>query len=172
MINNYQEYTVTEHAQERILSRFNITKAELDKWMGRLMKQCTYVEFQNEHRFKYRLHDIVLITDPKQKEIVTVYSINEHDDTPVTKRTNPEEQTAIKEAVKKLVDTKRIKTANKISKKVKAMYEANQKMTNPNTRHDFTNRAWEEFIQNFNDVRSIVDSAQCIIQEAQQKAED
>lgn len=75
-------------------------------------------------------------------------------------------------SVKKLVDTKRVRTANKISEKVKAMYEANQKMTNPNTRHDFTNRAWEEFIQNFNDVRSIVDSAQSIIQEAQQKAED
>lgn len=171
-LRNYQEYTVSQHAKERILTRFNITNQELEKWLTRLLSQCAFVEQENERRTKYRLNDIVIIADTKQQVIITVYSINEHDDTPVTKRTNPEVQTAIKEAVKKLIDTKRIKTANKISEKVKAMYEANQKMINPNTRHDFTNRAWEEFIQNFNDMRSIVDSAQSIIQEAQQKAED
>lgn len=34
---NYQAYKVTEHAQERALTRFNIPKGELDTWMSRLL---------------------------------------------------------------------------------------------------------------------------------------
>lgn len=170
-IKNYQEYTITSHAQERVLTRFNITKSEIDKWMARLMSQCTYVEAENDRQFKYRKNDIVLIVDVKQKAVVTVYSINEHDDNPVKSHTNPEVQTVIKEAINRFVDTKRVNTAIKIRESLQKAYEANQRMANPNTPHKFTNRAWDEFIEYFNEIRSIVDSTQSIIEEARKKAE-
>lgn len=168
-IRNYQEYTVTAHAQDRILTRFNITKAGLDKWLARLLSQCVYVETESERRFKYRKDDIVVIADPKQRAIITVYSINEHDDNTVGEHTTPEVQTVLREAVRKFSDTKRVKTAMKISEDVKKMYEANLRMTNPNTPHKFTNRAWEEFVLTFNQVRSVVDSTQSVIDEAERK---
>lgn len=67
-VKNYQQYTVTSHAKERVLSRFNITNKEFDDWMTRLLSQSTYVETQDNNRTKYRYNDIVLIVDSKQKK--------------------------------------------------------------------------------------------------------
>ena len=38
-VKNFPLYKVTEHAKERILTRFNITKTEFDGWMSRLLSK-------------------------------------------------------------------------------------------------------------------------------------
>ena len=75
-VKNFPLYKVTEHARERILTRFNITKTEFDGWMSRLLSQGEFVERQSNNREKYRLHDIVFIIDTQQKHLITVYSEN------------------------------------------------------------------------------------------------
>ena len=53
-VKNYEQYTVTEHAKKRILTRFNITNKEFDEWLARLLSQCTYLETQDNKRVRYR----------------------------------------------------------------------------------------------------------------------
>lgn len=169
-LRNYQEYTVSQHAKERILTRFNITNQELDKWLTRLLSQCVFEEQENERQTKYRLNDIVLVADTKQQVIVTVYSINEHDDNPVKSApTNPAVQTALNDAMRKFISQHRVKTAIAISKQISAADNAIQRMINPSTPHRYTDRAWEEFIENFEQIRSKVDSTQSVNQEAERK---
>lgn len=172
-LRNYQEYTVSQHAKERILTRFNITNQELEKWLTRLLSQCAFVEQENERQTKYRLNDIVIIADTKQQVIVTVYSINEHDDNPVTKSvpTNPAVQTALNNAMKRFISQHRVKTAIAISKQLAKADEAIQRMLNPSTPHRYTDKAWEEFIENFELIRSKVDSTQSVNREAENKME-
>ena len=98
-VKNFPLYKVTEHAKERILTRFNITKTEFDGWMSRLLSQGEFVEKQPNHREKYRLKDIVFIIDPQQRSVITVYSLNEHDDIGFKVKTNPEVKSTIDEAL-------------------------------------------------------------------------
>lgn len=170
-LRNYQEYTVSQHAKERILTRFNITNQELEKWLTRLLSQCAFVEQENEHQTKYRLNDIVLIADTKQQVIITVYSINEHDDNPVPKSapTNPAVQSALNDAMRKFISQHRVKTAIAISEPMSKANSAIQRMLNPSTPHRYTDKAWEEFIENFEKIRSKVDSTQSVNQEAEKK---
>lgn len=171
-LRNYQEYTVSQHAKELILTRFNITNQELDKWLTRLLSQCAFVEQENERQTKYRLHDIVIIADTKQQVIVTVYSLNEHDDNPVKSTpTNPAVQTALNDAMRKFISQRRVKTAIAISEEIATADRAIQRMLNPSTPHRYTDKAWEEFIENFEKIRSKVDSTQSVNQEAAKKME-
>ena len=107
-VKNFPLYKVTEHAKERILTRFNITKTEFDGWMSRLLSQGEFVEKQNNNREKYRLHDIVFVIDTRQKQVITVYSENEHDDNGFKVNTNPEVKSAINEALDLLVKQKKV----------------------------------------------------------------
>ena len=79
-VKNFPLYKVTEHAKERILTRFNITKTEFDGWTSRLLSQGEFIQKQPNNREKYRLNDIVFIIDTHQRQLITVYSENEHDD--------------------------------------------------------------------------------------------
>ena len=73
-VKNYPLYKITDHARVRIQNRFNITKNDMEAWTSRLLSQAVFVSSQDHFREKYRLNDIVVIIDTRQKVVVTVYS--------------------------------------------------------------------------------------------------
>lgn len=168
-VKNYQQFTVTSHAKERVLSRFNITNKEFDEWMTRLLSQSTYVETQENNRVKYRFNDIVVIIDSKQKSVVTVYSLNAHDDITVCKKTNPEVKTAINEALTEFISQKKRRVAISIRENLERSLDANNRMVNLNANYRFTNRAWDDFIDAFSKVKKQVEAAELVIKEAEMK---
>lgn len=168
-VKNYQQYTVTAHAKERILTRFNITNDEFDKWMTRLLSQCTYVETQDHNRMKYRLNDIVLAVDTKQKVVVTVYSENAHDDIQINGHTNPEIKSIIDEALTDYTNKKRVELAQKVHDDLSQALKANEKMLNKNTNYRFSNNAWDEFLKSFKQAQMTLDKGISLLEEAQNK---
>lgn len=171
-VKNYALYKVTEHAKERIQSRFNITKSELDTWTTRLLSQSTYVETQENHREKYRLNDVVLIVDTKQRVVVTVYSENEHDDINISNPTNPEVKSAINDALRIMIKQRKVKTANKALKSIEKMNEACQKMNSPYANYRFTDHAWDELVKAFTEAKQTLESGMAVIKEAQRKIDE
>ena len=171
-VKNYVMYKVTEHAKERIKNRFNITKNEFDVWMTRLLSQSTYVETQENHREKYRLNDVVLIVDTRQKVVVTVYSENEHDDINIYNPTNPEVKSAINDALRLMIKQRKVKAANKALNSIERMDAACKKMTSPYTNYRFTDNAWKELIRAFNEAKETLESGLMVIKEAQQKIDE
>lgn len=166
-VRDYTMYTVTAHAKDRILTRFNITNKELDTWIQRLLQQCTYVETQSKNRTKYRLNDIVVIVDPKKRAVVTVYSENAYDDIPVNTHTNPEIKSAINRALEQFSNKKKVETAKKIHQDLAKMLSANERMINPGTTYLNANNAWDDFVAAFDAVKSKVDSGRTLISEAE-----
>ena len=168
-VKNFPLYKVTEHAKERILTRFNITKTEFDGWMSRLLSQGEFVEKQNNNREKYRLHDIVFVIDTRQKQVITVYSENEHDDNGFKVTTNPEVKTAINEALDLLVKQKKVKTAGKIYNNILSMLDCCERMKNPHVNHRFADVTWGQLLKEFNEIRKTLDGSMQVISEAKQK---
>ena len=171
-VKNYALYKVTDHAKERIQSRFNITKSELDTWLTRLLSQSVYVETQENHRGKYRLNDVVLIVDTKQRVVVTVYSENEHDDINISNPTNPEVKSAINNALRLMIKQRKVKTANKALKSIEKMNTACQKMNSPYANYRFTDRAWDELVKAFSEAKQTLESGMVVIKEAQRKIDE
>lgn len=168
-VKNFPLYKVTEHAKERILTRFNITKTEFDGWMSRLLSQGEFVEKQNNNREKYRLHDIVFVIDTRQKQVITVYSENEHDDNGFKVNTNPEVKSAINEALDLLVKQKKVRTAGKIYDNIQAMMDYCERMKSPHVNHRFADIAWEQLLKEFNEIRQTLDGSMQVISEAKQR---
>ena len=168
-VKNFPLYKVTEHARERILDRFNITKTEFDGWMSRLLSQGEFVEKQPNHREKYRLKDIVFIIDPQQRSVITVYSLNEHDDIGFKVKTNPEVKSTINEALDLLVKQKKVRTAGKIYDNIQAMMDYCERMKSPHVNHRFADIAWEQLLKEFNEIRQTLDGSMQVISEAKQK---
>ena len=171
-VKNYALYKITEHAKERIQSRFNITNSELDTWTTRLLSQSTYIETQENHREKYRLNDVVLIVDTKQRVIVTVYSENEHDDINISNPTNPEVKSAINNALRLMIKQRKVKTANKALKSIEKMNTACQKMNSPYANYRFTDHAWDELVKAFTEAKQTLESGMAVIKEAQRKIDE
>ena len=167
-VKNFPLYKVTEHAKERILTRFNITKTEFDGWMSRLLSQGEFVEKQQDNREKYRLHDIVFIINTRQKQVITVYSENEHDDNGFRVNTNPEVKSAINEALDLLVKQKKVRTAGKIYDNIQAMMDYCERMKS-HVNHRFADVAWEQLLKEFNEIRKTLDGSMQVISEAKQK---
>lgn len=165
-VKNFPLYKVTEHARERILTRFNITKTEFDGWMSRLLSQGEFVERQSNNREKYRLHDIVFIIDTQQKHLIAVYSENEHDDNAFKVTTNPEVQSAINESLELLIKQKRVKTAGKIYDNIQAMLECCERMKSPHVNHRFADVAWEQLLGEFGEIRKKLDGSMQVINDA------
>lgn len=168
-VKNFPLYKVTEHARERILDRFNITKTEFDGWVSRLLSQGEFVEKQPNHREKYRLKDIVFIIDPQQRSVITVYSLNEHDDIGFKVKTNPEVKSAINEALDLLIKQKKVRTAGKIYDNIQAMMDYCERMKSPHVNHRFADVAWEQLLKEFNEIRQTLDGSMQVISEAKQK---
>lgn len=168
-VKNFPLYKVTEHAKDRILTRFNITKTEFDGWMSRLLSQGEFVEKQPNNREKYRLHDIVFIIDVHQRQLITVYSENEHDDNGFKVSTNPEVKSAINEALDLLIKQKKVKTAGKIYMNILAMLDYCERMKSPHVNHRFADVAWEQLINEFNEIKDILDGSSQVIEEAKRK---
>lgn len=168
-VKNFPLYKVTEHARERILDRFNITKTEFDGWMSRLLSQGEFVEKQPNHREKYRLKDIVFIIDPQQRSVITVYSLNEHDDIGFKVKTNPEVKSTINEALDLLIKQKKVRTAGKIYDNIQAMMDYCERMKSPHVNHRFADVAWEQLLKEFNEIRQTLDRSMQVISEAKQK---
>ena len=168
-VKNFPLYKVTEHARERILNRFNITKTEFDGWMTRLLSQGEFVEKQQLNREKYRLNDIVFIIDTRQRHVITVYSINENDDVGFKTNTNPEVKSTINEALDLLIKQKKVKTAGKIYDNIQSMLEFCERMKSPHVNHRFADVAWEQLLSEFQHVEKVLNSSLQVISEAKQK---
>ncbi len=167
-IANWAEYTLSGHAKERVLARFNITTKELGPWLERLLTQCTYVGSAKNNDAKYRLRDIVMIVDPQQKKIVTVYSQNEYDDNPVRVSLNPEVQSFLNKSFQSYAKHKRTTTARKINEYLENALDANQRMLNARTRGDYIDTAWQELVDNVIEIKRTVDSAEALIKQAKE----
>ena len=166
-VKNYTMYTVTAHAKERILTRFNITDDEFDRWIQRLLQQRVYVKTQDNGRVKYRYNDIVVIVNQKKRTVITVFSENEHDDIPTNVHTNPEIKSAINQALQQFSNKKKIEVAKKIHDDLAKMLNANERMINPGTTYLNANNAWDDFIEAFDKVKSRVNSGRALINEAE-----
>ena len=166
-VKNYTMYTVTAHAKERILTRFNITDDEFDRWIQRLLQQCVYVETQDNGRVKYRYNDIVVIVNQKKRTVITAFSENEHDDIPTNVHTNPEIKSAINQALQQFSNKKKIEVAKKIHDDLAKMLNANERMINPGTTYLNANNAWNDFVEAFDKVKSRVNSGRALINEAE-----
>lgn len=154
------------------MTRFNITRGEIGGWMTRLLSQATFISKQENSREKYRLNDIVVIVDTHQKAVVTVYSQNEHDDIAVQSRTNPEVKSVINDALRTMIKRKKVKTAMKIHDSLAKMLEVDNRMNKPHTNYRFTDNAWEDLIDEFNEIKSTIDSSLTVIEESQAKIEE
>lgn len=165
-ITNWSEYTLTSHAKDRILTRFNITADELDSWLGRLLKQCHYDGPAHNNNAKYRLRDIAVIVNPRAKKIVTVYALNEEDDTPVKAALNPEVQSFLNEQFTQYAKQKRTATAQKIQADLETALVANQKMLSNHTSTRYVDQAWEALMDSLMSVQKETQSANELIKQA------
>lgn len=168
-VKNFPLYKITDHARVRIQNRFNITKNEMEGWTSRLLSQAVYVSSQDHNREKYRLNDIVVIVDTRQKMVVTVCSENEHDDNSVHSHTNPEVKSVINEALKTMVKQKKVKTAVKVHDSLEKMVAANRRMVKPYTNYRFTDSAWDDLLSAFDEVKECIESSLMVIDEAENK---
>lgn len=171
-VRDYQLYKVTNHARNRIRSRFNITNNELDAWMIHLFTQCTFVEDETDFRKKYRLKDVVLIIDTKQKHVVTVYSENEHDDNPLKDHTNPEVKSVINKALTDMIKKRKVVAARKMCDSLVTALNACEKMVKPGTNYRYTEKAWEQMATSLIVVNKTYDSAMDVIKEAERKIDE
>lgn len=166
-VKDYSKYIITDHAKERILTRFNITNRELDPWLTRLMKQCHFVEKQDNGNTKYRLNDVVLIANSRQKKVVTVYSLNEIDDQEhLTKNVNPEVRSFMTDSLNNFLSHKRIETARRVNELVEHANYATQRMVKPGTNLRYSDVAWDEFMKDLNEINKIVNTSNQIMKEA------
>ena len=168
-VKNYPLYKITDHARVRIQYRFNITKNDMEAWTSRLLSQAVFVSSQDHFREKYRLNDIVVIIDTRQKVVVTVYSENEHDDNGFKVTTNPEVKTAINEALDLLVKQKKVKTAGKIYNNILSMLDCCERMKNPHVNHRFADVTWGQLMNEFNQIQHALESSGQVIEEAKRK---
>lgn len=171
-VKNFPLYKVTEHARTRAQTRFNIAKSEMDTWMTRLLSQAVYVETTKPHREKYRLNDIVVIVDPVQKMVVTVYSENEHDDFAVATHTNPEVKSVINHVLGTMIKQKRVKTAIKVHNSIEKMVAANNRMIKPYTNYRYSDSAWEDLLDAFEEAEEVLKSSLVVINEARAKIQE
>ena len=163
---NYQAYKVTEHAQERALTRFNIPKGELDTWMSRLLSNGVYDGTQDNGRTKWHWHSIIFVTDPKQKLVITVYSSNEDNLELKSGQVNPEVQTMINTAVDSYLNEKRIYIAKKINDQVQDMADNCSRMIKPRTNYRYSNKSWENLINDFTAIAKEIETGRIIMNEA------
>lgn len=171
-VRNYQSYKLTEHARDRIYSRFNITKNEIDVWLSRLLSQCAFVEDQDNGRKKYRFNDIVVVVDPKQLHIVTVYSENAHDDMAIGTFTNPEIKSTINQALTSMIKKRKITAARKMQDLLKSAVSECDRMVKPGTNYRYSDAAWDELISNLEKVEHIRQNTSLIIEEAEEKIKE
>ena len=57
---DYKQYSIKDHAKQRVLTRFNIISSEINSWMTRLLSQATFVRKDKDYKNRslYRFNDI------------------------------------------------------------------------------------------------------------------
>lgn len=163
---NYLSYTITEHAQNRIQTRFNIPKKDIEGWVARLMSQGIYDETQENGRKRYHLNDIVFILDPKTKNLVTVYTRNSNELGIPTAKVNPEVQSVVNQAMEHYKNAKRVEVAKKISEDCEQLYQADQKMLKRGVTYRHSNKSWELLMKAFDRIQSEIATATTLMREA------
>ena len=164
---NWLQYSITKHAKQRVLERFNITDKELGPWLNRLLQECTYVGSAKKAGCqKYRLNDIVLVADSAAKQVVTVYTKNADDDNPVSASLNPEVQSFLNEQFAQYAKQKRTTTAQKIQANLETALVANQKMLSNHTSTRYVDQAWETLMDSLMSIQKETQSAQELIRHA------
>jgi len=168
---DYKQYSMKDHARERLLTRFNITKQETHSWLSRLLSQAVFErkdkDFKN--RSLYRFNDIVVVVDTKQKEVVTVFSQDRDDTHAVSSDMSvvPEVKEAVNEAMNKLIVTKKKQLASRIYGSTNLLSETVSKMTNPYTNDRYVEKNWDELVKNYKAIRDEYDKALVAINDAQ-----
>lgn len=168
---DYKSYSIKDHAQQRVLTRFNIVGSELHSWMNRLLGQATFQhkdkDFKN--RSVYRFNDIVIIVDTKQKEVVTVFSQDRDDTHAVSSDMSvvPEVKVAVNDAMNKFIVTKKKQLASKIMGNTNLLADTVSKMNNPYTNDRYVEKNWDELVEHYKSIRDEYDKTLVAIRDAQ-----
>lgn len=101
--------------------------------------------------------------------MVTVYSLNAHDDIAIHEKTNPEVKATINKALDEFIDQKKRRVAINIRDDLKKSLDSNSRMIKRHANYRFTNRAWDDFLEAFNKIKGQVETAEVIIKEAEMK---
>lgn len=164
---NWLQYSITKHAKQRVLERFNITDKELGPWLNRLLQECTYVgPAKKAGCQKYRLNGIVLVADSAAKQVVTVYTKNADDDNPVSASLNPEVQSFLNEQFTQYAKRKRTATALKIQADLETALAANQKMLSKHTSTRYISQGWTALMNSLMNIQKETQSANELIKQA------
>lgn len=168
---DYRNYSMKEHAKQRLLTRFNLTKDMQASWMTRLLSQATFLRKDKDYKNRslYRFNDIVVVVDTKQKEVVTVFSQDRDDTHAVSSDMSvvPEVKEAVNEAMNKLIVTKKKQLASRIYGSTNLLSETVSKMTNPYTNDRYVEKNWDELVKNYKAIRDEYDKALVAINDAQ-----
>lgn len=74
-LENYESYTITEHAKKRLVERFNVPNNESNKWKNRFFLHADY-DSSGAPRTgteKWTQGSITCVIDRKNRQVVTVY---------------------------------------------------------------------------------------------------
>lgn len=168
---DYRNYSMKEHAKQRLLTRFNLTKDMQASWMTRLLSQATFLRKDKDYnnRSLYRFNDIVIVLDTKQKEIVTIWSQDRDDSHAIGTdvKVVPEVKEALNDAMDSLIDGKKRFLATKIESHAMNLAETASKMTNPKTNSRYIEKNWDILIEEYSFIRDEMDKAKIVIGEAQ-----
>ena len=168
---DFKSYSMRDHAKDRLLTRFNITKNEQGPWLNRLLGQATFLRKDKDHsnRSLYRFNDIVIVLDTKQKEVVTIFSQDRDDTHAVSSdmKVVPEVKEAVNEAMNTLIVTKKKQLASRIYGSTNLLSETVSKMTNPYTNDRYVEKNWDELVKNYKAIRDEYDKALVAINDAQ-----
>lgn len=169
-VKNYQAYTVNAHAKNRILTRFNITGAELDKWLTRLLSQATFVEKQDNGNSKYRLNDIVVITNPRSQEIVTVFGKDASETELDSKNAKviPEVKVSVVDAMNELAVAKKRWLAQNTADVVENMGDTLKRMTSPHANVRYLNANYDIFLTQYDELVQAMQKVETVLHETQQ----
>mgnify|MGYP000874968019 CR=1 FL=1 len=171
MVPDYKSYSINSHAKSRLLTRFNLVKADLNNWLNRYLLNATYLrdDKNDKTRKLYALNDIIAVLDTKQKEIVTIWSQDRDDMTAIAKEPtyNPEVKSAINKAMRDLIlDKKRI-LAETIYEDAQALAETAYKVASPHTNIKYVEPNWKLLIEHYDKIEYKMKSTSLILKEAE-----
>lgn len=169
-IPNYKDYMINSHSKARMLTRFGISAKHVDSWLSHLMQEAKYDSKQKGNgRVRYRWEDIVIVVDPRQREVITVFS-EDKDQIPVAelkRQVTPELKTELDKCLDGFIRRKRQHVATKVIEKGVSIAEHSEKIKDPRTRPDYVETHYLEIVKSYREIDSEITKAETAIKEAE-----
>lgn len=169
-IPNFKDYMINQHSKERILTRFGITAKNVDKWLGRLMQEAKYDSKQKGNgRLRYRWEDIVIVVDPKQHEVVTVFS-EDKDQIPVAvnkRQLNPELKIELDKCLDNFIKRKEQRVALMIGANGASIANHSEKIKKSRTSSKNVENHYSEIVKSYHAMDVEITKAEAMIEEAE-----